>query len=359
MKKTLSLVLALVLLLGMFTGCGKTEEAPAAPEAPAKETAAAAEAAPEAAYEYQKVTLGWGTTSAEGTVVVNAMNEFAAKIAEATNGNVKVDIYPGSVLGNVAAMLEQCQLGTLAMTNTQPANIGAIGVPELYVLSMPYLFSSFDARWDVLYGEIGKELNDLVTEKAPGIVGFSYYADGARHFFTNFPVNSLADMKGRKIRVQSTALDTAMGEALGVIPTPTSSSEMYQAMSTGLVEGAEQPIANYYANKYTEVSDYLILDAHTYNTIQIIFSENIWNTLDPQLQTLLTETWDEIIASYKDVIIQAEEDTKVLITEAGVEISEVADIADWAAAMDPVYETFSAEYGEGFVSYLERVKATQ
>ncbi len=310
-------------------------------------------------YVYQKMTIGWGTTSSEGTIVVEAMNEFANAIEEATSGRVQVDIYPGSQLGSATAMLEQCQLGTLAMTNTQPAILAGIGAPEQYVLSMPYVFNSFDARWEILYGEIGKALNDIVTEKCKGLVGFSYYGDGARHFFTNFPVSSVKDLAGKKLRVQKTTLDNAWCTALGAIPTPTDSSEMYSSMSTGLVDGAEQPIANYYSGKFTEVSKYFILDGHTYNTIGIVFSSDVWNSMDKQLQDLITNTWDEIIQSKKQTILDHEAETLKLIEATGVKVSTPTDLPAWAAAMTGVYQMYIDQYGKTFADYLARVQAVK
>lgn len=362
MKKIIALVLSLVMVFALCACGAKTETPAAAPAAeapaaaaPAAEAPAAEAPAAEAPYEYQKVTLQWGTTSSEGTVVVDAMKEFGEKISAATNGNVTVDVYPGSVLGSASDMLEQCQMGTLAMTNTQPAILAGIGADEQYVLSMPYVFTSFDQRWEVLYGEIGKELNQIVTDKCQGLIGFSYFGDGARNFFTNFEVNSVKDLEGHKLRVQSTELDNDWCNALGAIPTPTASSEMYQAMSTGLVDGAEQPIANYYSGKYYEVSKYFVLDGHTYNTIGIVFSEQVWNSLDEQLQQLITDTWEEIIQSKKQVILDNEAEVLGKIEEAGVKVVEVNDLADWAACMTSVYDKYSEQYGIG--DYLTRIAA--
>jgi tripartite ATP-independent transporter DctP family solute receptor len=306
--------------------------------------------------EYPSMTIGWGTTSSEGTIVVKAMHEFADAISAATDGKVKVDLYPGSQLGSATAMLEQCQLGTLAMTNTQPAILAGIGASEQYVLSMPYVFNSFDARWDILYGQIGKELNDIVTAKCQGLVGFSYFGDGARHFFTNFPVNTVKDLAGKKLRVQKTTLDNAWCTALGAIPTPTDSSEMYSAMSTGLVDGAEQPIANYYSGKYTEVSKYFVLDGHTYNTIGIVFAASVWNSMNKKLQDLITETWDKVIQSNKQVIVDNEAETLKLIEAAGVKVSTPSDINAWKACMSGVYQVYIDQYGQSFADYLKRIQ---
>lgn len=353
-NKIIAALLALVMVLGL-AACGAKEEPKT--EAPTPAATEAAPAAPEAApaYEYQKVTLGWATTSAEGTIVVDAMHEFADRIAEATGGNVTIDLYPGSQLGSAVDTLEQVQMGALAMANTQPSHLANIGATEMTVLSMPYLFTSFDQRWEVIYGEIGQDLLDIATEKAEGVVGFSYYGDGARHFFSTFPIETVADMAGRKVRVQDTTLDNAWCTALGASPTPTASSEMYAAMSSNLVEAAEQPIANYYASKFYEVSDYFVLDGHTYNTITVAFSEIIWNTLDVELQTLLKDTWNDIMAEKKQAIVDAEADIITKIEAEGVKVSTPSDLDAWAAAMDDVY----TEFGVGIEDWIARIQAVK
>lgn len=120
-----------------------------------------------------------------------------------------------------------------------------------------------------------------------------------------------------------------------------------------LAEGCEQPIANYYASKYYEVSDYFILDGHTYNTITIVFSQKIWDSLDPELQTLMEKTWNEIIQSKKSVITDTEKEYLDLIRKEGVEVIELDDASDWAAAMSGVYDQFGAD----FQGYIQRIQA--
>ena len=356
MKKLFALLLAMALVLSLAACGSQSAPAPtAAPEAVAATKAPAAEAPAEKAYTYPEVTLQYGTTAAEGSLSVNAMYDFAAKVSAATNGNVVIDIYPGGQLGKANDMLEQCQLGTLAMTNSSPSQMTNAGVPEMAVLGMPYLYRDYEHYWNVLFGEVGAKYLSVITEKCPGVVGFGYYADGARHFFLNTPIESLADMNGLKIRVQDTSIDNAWCTALGANPTPTATSEIYSSMSNGLVDGAEQPLAGYYASKYYEVSKYLILDGHTYNTITVAFSEAIWNTLDVELQTLLKDTWNDIMAEKKQVIVDAEADFIAKIEAEGVKVSTPSDLDAWAACMDSVY----AEFGVGIDDWIAKIQAVK
>jgi len=355
MKKLFTLLLAMVMLLSLAACGGQSAPAPtAAPEAPATE-APAAEVPVEEAYTYPELTLQYGTTAAEGSLSVNAMYDFAEKVSAATNGNIVIDIYPGGQLGKSNDLLEQCQLGTLAMTNSSPAQMTNAGVPEMAVLGMPYLYRDYEHYWNVLFGEVGAKYLDVITEKCPGVVGFGYYADGARHFFLNTPIESLADMKGLKIRVQDTSIDNAWCTALGANPTPTATSEIYSSMSNGLVDGAEQPLAGYYSSKYYEVSKYLILDGHTYNLLIPIFSESVWNSLDENTQKMLKDCWAQTMEEQHEIIVNTQNDLIKQIEEAGVQVGTPADLADWAAAMDGVY----AEFGAGYEAESAEIQAVK
>ena len=366
-KKLNIVVLMLVLVIMVFTACGKKAEDKTTDPGIVKdnsETETKTDTSTntntdtpkddEPKFEFEKREIKFGTTSAESTIVVQTMKLFSEKVAAATNGNVDVQIYPGSQLGSVSEMVQSAQLGAIDMSMSQPSTLADLGAKEMGVLGLPYLFTSFEQRWKVLYGEIGQDLLEAVAPSGTGLVGFGYFADGARSFFTTEgnPIRSLADVKGMKLRVMDTVIDNDYVIALGGSPTPTSSSEMYSALQTGIVNGAEQPIAAYYANKYYEVSDFLTLDEHTYNTLVIVFSEKIWDTLSPELQEVLVNCWNEAANENKQLIIDTEAELLEKIADEGVEIIRLTDTADWVAAMDSVYTKHAGNLQE----YIDRIK---
>jgi len=384
-QKWLSITLAAVALTGCSGASGKAEQTTAAKAEPAASEAAsnaASETASNATsgeasgagagtadkgtqdqaqvageHEFSEMTLRFGTTSAEGTLVVTTMRDFADKVSNATGGKVEVQIFPSSQLGNVSEMAEQAQMGALDMCMNQPANLSDMGVERMGVLGLPYLFSSYEQRWNVLFGETGNSLLQDITDSDTQLVGLGYYPDGARNFFTvdKKPIRKLEDVKGMKLRVQSYKVDNDMAIALGASPTPTSSSEMYSAIQSGIVDGAEQPVAAYYNNKFYEVSKYLTLDEHTYNTLVIIFSKPIWNNLEPELQAVLSNSWMEAVEEAKPEILKAEKEYLTKIADAGVEIIELSDKDKWAAAMDPVYRDNAAD----LTDLVESIKAVK
>lgn len=307
--------------------------------------------------QFPKMTLRFGSTSAENTVIVSTMKKFAQKVSDKTNGQVTVMIFPASQLGGVPEMSRNAQLGALDMCMTQPANLADMGIKEMSTLVLPYIFKSYDQRWDILFGDVGSDLLDKVSEGGIKLKGFGYFPDGARNFFTvkGKPIRKIEDMKGLKLRVQPYALDTDMVIALGASPTPTAFSELYSALQTGLVDGAEQPIAGYYGGKYYEVTSYLTLDEHTYNTLIVLFSEIIWNKLSPQLQAVLIESWEEAVEEARSVVLQNEADILNKLTDYGIEVIKLTDREKWVAAMEKVY----AKHAIGLENWIERFNAVE
>lgn len=306
---------------------------------------------------FKKTTLRFGTTSAESTLVVATMRAFAEKVLERTDDQVVVQIFPASQLGDAAEIVKSAQMGAVDICMAQPASIAGMGVKPMSVLSLPYIFKSFDQRLNVLYGDVGQGLLDEISNGKINLRGFGYFPDGARSFFTaeGKPIRKFEDVKGMKLRVQPYDLDTDMVLAMGASPTPTAFAELYSALQSGVVDGGEQPIAGFYGNKLYEVSGYFTLDEHTYNTLVILFSEISWNKLSPELQTLLTQAWKESVTEFKDKIIANEKDLLDEIAATGTEIIELQDREKWMAAMDPIY----AKYGVGVESWIEKIRSVE
>lgn len=335
MKKISIVVMVILLFVSSAFAAGTTEVAPA----------------------QKNIKLRFGTTSGESTVVVKTMKDFAEKVSKKTNGQITVEVFPASQLGSVDEMSQNAQMGAIDMCMTQPAKLAAMGTKEMSVLVLPYIFSGFEQRWNVIFGDIGNDLLNKVTNDKNQLVGFGYFPDGARNFFTvkNKPIRKLSDVKGMKLRVQAIEMDNDMCLALGASPTPTASSEMYSAMQSGIVDGAEQPIANYYASKFYEVSSYLILDEHTYNTLVVLFSEMSWKKLDAAQQKMLNESWNEAVAENKKVILDTESEYLGKMKDVGVEVITIKDHDAWVKAMEPVY----AKHGKGLEDLIAKIRAVK
>lgn len=308
--------------------------------------------------EFEPMTLRFGTTSGESTMYVQYFKKFAEKVNAATDGAVNIEVYPGSVLGTSLEMLQSTQLGALDIVVVQPAACADLGVKQMGVLSLPYLFEDYDHYYRVLTGEIGQKLLDAVTDANIGLVGFGYYPDGARHYFTTEKggaIRSVEEIKGKKLRIQSYAIDQKMAEALGFAATPVSISELYSALQSGVVDGAEQPLSTLLSNKYYEVCKYVTLDAHSYNIPTLLFSSITWSRCTDELKAIMHTAWDECLVEMRPEIEGYQLELIKTFQENGMEVIEVSDGQAWSDAMAPVY----AEFAVGLESLVDEINAAK
>ena len=197
-----------------------------------------------------------------------------------------------------------------------------------------------------------------MTDEVNGLIGFSFLPDGGRCYFTKGKgITCLEDIKGMKLRVQSYAIDTDTANALQFSATPTAFSELYSALQTGVVDGAENPLSGIDGNALYEVSDYLVLDNHTYNIPVLVMSERTWNKANDATRALLKETWMECVNDY--FIPQLAEYEAGLLkkfAESGVTVIEsLADYDKWVEAVVPVW----AKYGAGMEDLIAKAQANK
>lgn len=363
MRKMLT-VAASMIMVSALTACGGgagaaetgKAEAPAT-EAVAAETEASAVAAEGSEEkEYTSITMKFGTSSAESTLTAKTFMEWGDRLDKASGGKVKVDVYCSSVLGNNTEMIQGAQMGTVDIVVIQPGGLADMGASKLNLFCLPYLFESYDQYYNTLYGQVGDELLQDITDNIQNLIGFSYLPDGGRCYFTKGKaIRTLDDIRGMKLRVQSYAIDSATADAIGFSATPTAFSELYSALQTGVVDGAENPLSGIDGNALYEVSEYLTLDNHTYNIPVLTVSQKTWDSLSDDTRSLMKESWIQTVeeyfkpqlADYEDSLLKKFEDT-------GVEIIEIEDYDKWVEAVKPVWD----EYGKGLEELIAKVQAT-
>lgn len=300
-------------------------------------------------------TIRFSTTSAESTEIVKVMYAFADLVSEASGGKMKVEVYPGSQLGNVTQSFQNVQLGVQEMAVTSAATLAANGATDFTAVTLPYVFRDAAHLIHVCQSDIGTAMLASAAESGTRCVGIGYWSEGARNFFSKEPIRSLADIKGMKMRCQPLDVDTAMTEALGATPTPISFSELYSALQTGVVDGAENPLSGIYNGKFYEVCKYVTLDAHSAPPVVIIFSEFIWNAMSADEQAIITDSWATASAGNLEYLQSNNEQYIQLLGEAGCEVIELTDLDDWRAAMAPVWAT----YGADVTDILDAIAAIQ
>lgn len=262
-----------------------------------------------------------------------AMQFMADRVREKSAGSVELQIFSSGQLGSETECIELLQQGALAMTKTSAAPLESF-IPELAIFGIPYVFRNEDHFWKVIHSPLGKELLQLGQSK--GLRGLCYYDAGARSFYTiNKPILTPADLKGLKIRVQQSKTAMDMVQALGANPTPIPFGELYTALQSSLVDGAENNAPSLYSSRHYEVCRHYSLDEHTRVPDLLLVSTKVWNDLSPTVQGWLQEAADESAEYQKQ--LWSEETARMLqqLQSHGVQIHypQAAEFAEQVQAM--------------------------
>lgn len=285
--------------------------------------------------------------------VHKAMEFMKKRMEEISDGKVRMDIYPSSVLGSEVQCIEQLRNGSLAMTKTSAASIENF-VPEMSVFGLPYLFRSEDHYWAVLNGDIGKEL--LQKGNKQSLLGLCYYDAGSRNFYTkDTPIRTPEDLTGLKIRVMNSPTAVEMVERLGASAVPIAWGELYTALAQGTVDGAENNPPSFTTNKHYEVCKHFSLDAHTLIPDMLLMSTKIWNTLDPQIQGWVQQAADESSEFQRKLWREKTTESLQQAQTEGVTVYDV-DKNLFAEKVQPMYEELKDETLKTLVGRIREVK---
>lgn len=348
MKRTKVMALALSSLMALSILAGCTGETPAEnPSQTPAETPAGNEGEAE-------IVLRYGDVNPDGHVLLDSAEFFAEKVKEMSSGRIKIEIYPSGQLGDDNEVYQALQMGAVDLYRGNSASLTDFGTMEVTALALPYIFRDREHFWSLASGDLGQSILDNIQETGSRMIGLYYMDEGARNFFTTEkPVTKLEDLANLKIRVQNSALMLDTISALGANPTPIDYAELYTSLQTGVVDGAENPPASYFSNKFYEVAPNYVLDGHTYAPSVVLMSEITWNKLSAEDQAILVEAGELTEAYNKDAIEAADQKAYDDLEAAGVNITTLEDPEKWSAAMDAVYE----KHGADFLELIEEVKA--
>lgn len=270
--------------------------------------------------------------------------EFARLVEEKTDGRYKIDVYSGGQLGEESDTLELVQLGAIDLVRTNVTPVTQLS-DEIGVLSMPFLFEDEEEKWEKLNGEIGQELLD--TLEGSNLVGLAFYDSGERSIYnTKRPLESPEDMKGLKIRVQNSALSIEIIEALGASATPMEYGEVFSALQTGVIDGAENNFPSYYTSNHYNVASYFTVNGYSGTPELLMASQDLWDTLSDADKESFREAARESIAVQREAWAELTEKAREAVVEGGSELVEINDIEEWRDAVQPLYEKYDDLYGE-------------
>ena len=362
MKKLLSALLAASMVLSLAACGGSASSAassaaadstPAADSTAASDTAAAGDTA--AASNDPHVTLVYAEVNPLDTIVGQTGTAFKEKVEELSGGSITIDIQASGVLGSENDVLDNILAGgdTIDMSRISAFALTSYGCNKSKLLSIPFTFENREHFWNFANSDLAAEFLNEPQELGLPVRGIFYGEEGFRHFFTVNPVNGIEDMKGLKLRVSNDPVMTGMVESLGASPTVVSFGELYSALQTGVVDGAEQPIANYKSNAFPEVANNLILDGHTLGAVQVIITDNAWNKLTENQQACIMEAGK--YAQDFNAKLSETEENKVLdeLKANGCNVVEVTDKAPWQEACKSVIEENTKDQAELYQKILD------
>ena len=285
--------------------------------------------------------------------VHKAMLQMADILAQRSAGSLMIDIYPSGQLGSERELIELLQIGSLAMTKVSASPLEGFS-PDMKVFSIPYVFRNSAHYWNVLQGEIGREL--LLSLEEVRLRGLAYYDAGSRSFYmTEEAVNSPAELVGKKIRVQKSPTSVRMIDALGGAATPIAWGELYTALQQGVVDGAENNPPSFYLSRHYEAAKYYTLDEHTSVPDVLLVGQHSWRSLSPQQQQWLQQAADESVTIQRALWRDATEQALNAVRAAGVEVV-LPDKKAFRKAVQPMHDSYR---GTLVAELLRRIEAVQ
>ena len=269
-----------------------------------------------------------------------AMEYMAKRVAEKSDGQLTIDIYPSGQLGSEREALELLQIGSLGMTKVSAATMENFA-PNFKVFSLPYIFKDKEHLFKVIDGDVGDKL--LSQGEEFWLHGLTYYDAGSRSFYTvKKPVNEPKDLQGMKIRVMASQTAVNMVQAFGGSATPISWGELYTALQQGVVDGAENNPPSFYLSRHYEVAKNYTLDEHTMIPDVLLISDHVWKKLSPQEQQWIQEAAEESAVLQRELWAKAEAEALAAVKEAGVKVI-IPDKEPFSEAVEAMYENIDEE----------------
>lgn len=359
MKKRLSLLLALIMILSL-AACGGKEEP--TPESDKEETKTETETSTDGEVDHtQGEAMVWllPQTQNEDNPACIASDAFAEAMSEATGGRWTIEVYYGGSMGSENETLEMCRVNTIQIV---PANLSSIEqyLPDFGVFVLPYLFRSWEDFEDYLHNSPKcADLFDRLQE-ATNLKFISVTSNGTRCLSTTGidPIKSPEELKGVKIRSMEAPVWKNVISCLGGSPIAVSFNELYVALQTGVVQGQDNPLALTYSQKFYEVLDDFYKTDHCYNTSSYFVNADAWNGLSDSDKDLFNELWQEyMIDYYNEIYAEFEANAIVEMEESGLRIWEQEDL-DMEAFYASADEMIEREYmsDETYAGYITDVK---
>lgn len=365
MKRLISGLLVLIMVLTLVA-CGNGNSDNSTSDASTSETASASSEETASSEDSgtdvgdvandPKVTLTYAEVNPETSLMGMTAQTFKETVEELSGGSITVNLQAGGVLGAEGDVLDAMtsNSGTIDISRISVVSLNDFdGINVSKLVSVPYIFTDREHYWNTVDSYIGEEILEECHDAGLNIRGIAFVEEGFRHFFFTKEVSSIDDVAGLKIRSQTDSTSTSVVEALGASPSTIAFNELYTSLSSGVVEGADQPIANYQSNYFNEVAPYMILDGHTMGAAMLIISDDTWDKLTEAQQKVVQQA-AQAASDYNRENSEIIENECIEELEAsGVTFVEVNDKTPWREACADVI----ASVTEGLEEYTEYIES--
>ncbi len=335
-----------------LTAC-RSDKPASTPASSAAASTAAGDAA--AAANDPKVTLVYAEVNPLDTIVGQTGSHFKEKVEELSGGSVVVDVQASGVLGSENDVLDAILGGSTSIdiSRISAFALTSYGCNKSKLLSIPFTFNNRAHFWNFANSDLAPEFLSEPQELGLPVRGLFYGEEGFRHFFTVKPVAAIGDLKGMKLRVSNDPVMNGMVEGLGANPTVVAFGELYSALQTGVVDGAEQPIANYKSNAFPEVANNLILDGHTLGAVQAVITDNAWGKLTANQQAAVMAAAADTQKFNADLSETAENKVLDELRSSGCNVVDVDDKTPWQEACAKVIKDNTSDQAELYQKLLD------
>lgn len=288
-----------------------------------------------------EVTLQIGFENSISEPIGQALEKWQQLVEEKGDGSLKLELYLDSQLGSKNELIDGMTLGEPYITLADGAFYADYGVPDFGIVFGPFLFDNWDQCWTLIESDWYKDMCTQLEDKGLKIVT-SNWKYGERHTLTTKPVNTVDDLAGMKIRVPGNQIQSIGFDVLGATSTGMDLGDVYQALQTGTIDGAENPLATLYGRKLHEVAKYLILDGHVLNFTTWVMSADLFNSLTPEQQELLVSTGEEAGLYNNDLVDESNDEYLQKMKDEGVTVVEPTE-----EVLDGFREKAAAFYEKG------------
>lgn len=355
MKKKVSLVLAGAMVMASLAGC----QGGAAPAAPAAGGATAAAASAADGKAELNLIIASNQTSLDNPYSYG-MDKFKEVLEEKSGGKISVTVHKGTLGENESELIEKLEMGAASMVVASPGFMTSIGVPEIDIFSLEYLFDSFD-HWEAcLDGEFGDKMKEVAKEKTGNNFRImSYWSSSVRDYYGKKEVKSPDDLKGMTIRTQSSQVQQDFWKACGAIPTSVAWGELYQALQQGVVDSAENDYTSFMLKEHHKTGNgkYISETHHDYTTRLLLMNGHFYDGLTDEQKQWIDESVEEATKEEREVVYRMFKESKEKVIADGAVVTEHADIdidAFKALAL-PIQDKFAAD--NNMAAELEMIRA--